>query len=230
MAKIDEIYVREVRDDLGRYPTWPPNKKPVLGRVGFYNGRRASFDWKHDLASLGVSIPTPEVENHTGEFYASKNAVSYKYSTSATKFGEASFKFGRGGAVAARSMALELVTLPIGPLETAIINAIASKKLNWNKHWVIVTAIYRAASYTALISSSKKCNARLSTSIPISGPAFDIADPHLGVTLTASDDLYYQTIAEAGAEPFFQIHKLIFRDKSPLYLKEYGAQRSWYSF
>lgn len=177
MAKINEIYVREIRDDLGRYPTWPPNQKPILGRIGFYNGRRAYFDWKHDLASLGVSLPTPQVGNQVGEFYASKNAVSYKYSTSAAKLGEASFKFGRSGAIAARSNALEQIYLPIGPLEAAIVRAITSNKLKWNKDWVIVTAIYRAASYTALISSSKKCSASLSTSVPISGSAFDIADP-----------------------------------------------------
>ncbi|HEV7473530.1 MAG TPA: hypothetical protein VGN90_05755 [Pyrinomonadaceae bacterium] len=229
MAKINEIYVREIRDNLKRFPVWPPGQKPFLGQVGFYNGRRASFDWKTDLAALGLTMPAPQVGHNQSEFYSSKNAVSYKYSLSAANLGEASFKFGRSGAIAARSKDMELVSVPIGPLEKELAKAIANNRLNWNKKWVIVTAIYRASSYTALISSSNRSTASLSTSLPITGLYFDIADPKLGVAVTASEYLHYQTVAEAGAEPFFQIHKLFFQDNGQHYLKPYGMDRGWLS-
>jgi hypothetical protein len=173
-------------------------------------------------------LPKEVVSNHANEFYSSKNAVSYKYSMSAAKLGEASFQFGRSGAIAARSRDLELVSLPLGPLEQELSRAINNNRLQWNKKWVIVTGIYRAGSYTALISSSRRSNASLSTSVPISGLAFDIADPKLGVALTMSEYLFYQTVAELGAEPFFQIHRLIFQDNGQHYLKEYG--KNWLGF
>jgi hypothetical protein len=229
VANINEIYVREIRDQLKRFPVWPPNKKVVLGQVGFYNGRKASFDWKTDLASLGVKAPAPQVGSHSHESYHSKNAVSSKYSLSATHLGEAAFSFGRSGAIAARSRDLELISLPIAPLEKELARLIANNKLNWNRKWVIVTAIYRTSSYTALISSNNRSSASLSTALPITGPSFDIADPKLGVAVTASKYLHYETVAQAGAEPFFEIQKLLFQDDGHPYLKPYGVDRGWLS-
>jgi len=56
MAKIEEMYVRKTRDELGRYPTWPVQREISLGIIGFHNGRKATFDWKTSLVKLGINI------------------------------------------------------------------------------------------------------------------------------------------------------------------------------
>jgi hypothetical protein len=47
--------VREIRDELGRYPNWPIGHAIDLGQVGYYDGRNAEFDWRNTLTGLGRS-------------------------------------------------------------------------------------------------------------------------------------------------------------------------------
>lgn len=226
MGKIDKLYVREIRNNLGRFPVWPPYRKVTLGAVGFYNGRRATFEWKHNLTDFGISLPPVDVEPKSGELYTSEGAVAYAFSTTATKIGEATFNFSRNAAVAVRSQSLQIHSLPTGKLEKAIAQAIALG-LQWNRKWVIVTELYHATSFTALISSSKKSSAKLVTAIPITTTTFDIADPKLGISLTSSNKLHYQAIAETAVDPFFNVDTLVFPENGQPILKKYGEPRGW---
>jgi hypothetical protein len=228
MGKVDKLYVREIRDNLGRFPVWPPYRKVTLGAVGFYNGRRATFEWKHNLSDFGITLPTPDVvENKSGEFYTSDDAVSFSFSATAANIGEASFAFARNAAVAVRSQSLQIHSLPTGKLEKAIAAAIAGG-LKWNRNWVIVTELYHATSFTTLISSGKKSDAKLVTSVPITSGTFDIADPTLGISLAVSNKLHYQAIAETAVDPFFNVDTLIFPDNGDPVLKKYGEPRWWW--
>jgi hypothetical protein len=229
MGKIDKLYVREIRDNLDRFPVWPPYRKVTLGEVGFYNGRQSTFEWKHHLTDFGITLPSTDIENKSGEFYTSEDAVSYAFSTTASKIGEATFEFARNAAVAARSQSLEIHSLPTGKLEQEIVKAIDGG-LKWNRSWVVVTEIYRATSFTALISSGKSSSATLVTSVPISAGTFDIADPTLGISLTSAKKLHYQSIAETAVEPFFNVDTMIFPDHGTPFLKKYAAQRRWWFF
>ena len=56
MSKVPKRYVREIRDNLGRFPIWPLVDDVPLGSIGFFSGRRAAFSWKRSLADFGINL------------------------------------------------------------------------------------------------------------------------------------------------------------------------------
>ena len=222
MAKVPKQYMREIRKKLGRFPIWPLVDHVPLGSIGFFNGRMAVFSWKKSLPDLGINLPATAEGQQISELYMSANAVEYRFGLGAANIGEAKFGFRRVGAVATQCYQLTLSSLPLGLLETELLNRINAGAITWNKRWVVATGVFAAASFTALISGGRRSQAELTTQLPVTGMGFNIADPTLNIGIVAGARMAYQAVAEAGLEPYIQVHKLAFPRTGDPYLKSYG--------
>lgn len=228
MSKIQEIYVRKTRDELGRYPNWPIQRPIQLGSVGSYNGRLAEFEWVTSLAAMGISVPPAPSQSLMDEMYTTLGAVRVAYEATASG-NKAGFNFAKSIAVATQGFKTAYEFYPLGPLENALIQAIFAKQVEWNMDWVIVTELWKSDAFTTLISGAKGSSAEISTAQPIPSGVFNVADISVGVKLSKSDAMGYHGVAEKAVNPFFQIHKLIHdRKKGRYYLKRYG--RNTFSF
>lgn len=230
MAKIQEIYVRTTRDELGRYPTWPIQQPIALGNIGFYNGRQAEFSWVTSLSALGITIAPSPSQSLIDEMYTTMGAVNLKFEAAASgSHHQAGFTFSKPLAVATQGYKTSYAVLPLGPLEQAVVTAIRSRKASWNMDWVIVTELWQAEAFTTLISGAKESSAHIATNGAVPGGVFNIADITVGVKLAKSEAMGYNGVAEKGVNPFFQIHRLVHEKKNDrYYLKRYG--RNTFSF
>ena len=228
MGKIQEIYVRETRDELGRYPNWPIQRPIQLGSVGIYDGRLAEFDWVTSLATLGITVPPTRSQSLIDEMYTTLGAVNVKFEA-ATAGNKAGFNFAKAMAVATQGYKTAYAFYELGPLQQAIVSAIVGEKVEWNLDWVVVTELWKSDAFTTLISGAKGSSAEISTTQPVPSGVFNVADINVGVKLSRSDAMGYHGVAEKAVSPFFQIHRLIHdRKNNRYYLKRYG--RNTFSF
>jgi hypothetical protein len=223
MGKIDEIYIRDTRDQLGRYPNWPVNQKISLGKIGLFYGRKATFEWETDLQSLGINVATPPLQQFMSELYTSENAVSLSFDIDAsTGNSKALFDFSKKRSVATQGHEVGHQALDIAQLKSALISKIENG-LKWNYEWVIITEIWSANGFTTLISNSKESRTEISaTRNIVSG--FNVADFNLGLKVTQSRKMGYQGVAERNVQPYFQIHKLTRSHQ----LRLYGTRTSFW--
>jgi hypothetical protein len=223
MAKIEEMYVRKTRDELGRYPTWPVQREISLGMIGFLNGRKATFDWKTSLGNLGINIEPLSSSALKSDLYTSLNSVEFSFNVSSANIATAAFSFSKKFSVAIQGYNVSFQTIPIGDLENELNANIKNGSIAWDSNWVILTEIWITQAFTTLISSKGEGFVEISTNKPVSIPSFNIADVSLELSISKSKSMGYLGIAEAGVKPFFQIHKLIYDKKRKQYLlKRYG--------
>ena len=218
MGKIDEIYVRDTRDQLGRYPNWPINQKIALGKVGYYHGRKARFSWETDLDALGIPTSNPNTQQLMSELYFSEDSVSFGFEADAAAgMSKANFDFFRKRSVATQGYEVGYQILDIKSLKSQILNRI-SEGLSWDYDWVIITEVWTASGFTTLISNSTESHTEISANSLVTGGAFNVADFNLGLKVTKSSRMGYQGVAEKNVQPYFQIHRLT-KDKT---FKLYG--------
>jgi len=224
MGKINEIYIRDTRDQLGRYPNWPINQEISLGKIGYYVGRKATFVWETDLSKLGITIANSSAQQLMSELYTSENSVSISFDVdSSTGFSKAVFDFSKKRSVATQGHDVGYQVLDLDNLKTQLLNKI-SKGLVWDYNWVIITEVWIASGFTTLISNSSGSHSEISASTRISNTAFNVADFNLGLKVTQSRKMGYQGVAEKNVQPYFQIHRLTKDNK----LKRYGLKTSFW--
>ncbi|HKR05180.1 MAG TPA: hypothetical protein VJY62_11155 [Bacteroidia bacterium] len=218
MGKIDKIYVRDTRNQLGRYPNWPIIQQISLGKIGYYFSRKAVFVWETDLNKLGITAVYPFSQQRMSELYTSENSVSIAFSIdSSTGNSKAIFDFSKKRSVATQGHDVGYQVLDIDNLNIQLLNKI-NNGLKWDYDWVIITEIWTASGFTTLISNSSGSHSEISANTKISGSAFNVADFNLGLKVTGSKKMGYQGVAEKNVQPYFQIHRLT-RDNK---LKRYG--------
>jgi hypothetical protein len=75
----------------------------------------------------------------------------------------------------------------------------------WQKHWVIITELYKADSATILISQTANAKIEIKASASTGVGNISIADFSLGLSRQSSQGLGYQILAEKGLTPKFKL-------------------------
>lgn len=224
MGKINEIYLRDTRDQLGRYPNWPINQQIALGKIGTYFGRKATFSWETDLQSLGIAMTVTNPQQVMSELYTTEDAVTLSFGfDTETGVSKAKFDFSKKRAVATQGHDVGYQVIDIRKLRTDLLSKIDSG-LQWDYNWVIITEVWVANGFTVLISNSTESYTEISTKPEVKMNAFNIADFNLGLKVTGSRKMGYQGVAKENVQPYFQIHRLT-QDKK---LKLYGPNTSFW--
>lgn len=214
---------RELKKEFERFPNSELAESIELGRIGYYDNRKARFQWRTTLGNLNINT-TPKVFKDSfpcvDEIYTTGNAVNCTFSLGVNQYGNADFKFSKSYSIATQATGMTISGYDIVELERDILEAIEQNNLEWDEKWVVVTQIFQAPSYSLLISGNGNSEASLSTSIPISTTGFNIADSALGIVVARLNKMAYQSVAKTNVTPFFKIHKL--KGWSKLRLEPYG--------
>ncbi len=212
MGKIDKIYVRDIKKQLGRYPNWPINRNISLGKIGYYCGRKATFSWETDLINLGIQLNDPPEQILIPEIYTSGGAVSYSFEINALNgFPKAKFEFFKKRSVAAQGYKIGHQCIDISKLNSQLLQLILNGH-KWDYDWVIITEIWNADGFTTLISKSSESYAEI-TADPINSNTFNIADFNLRPKVSFSRKIGYQCVGAIKVKPYFQIHRLTKNNK-----------------
>ncbi|WP_259068721.1 hypothetical protein HDF24_07400 [Mucilaginibacter sp. X4EP1] len=225
MSKIDRIYVKNSRDELGRYPNWPVNQNISLGNIGYYHGRTAKFEWTTTLHDIGITITTVAPQAIMSELFTSSDSVSSEFhSASAKQPSHAKFTFTKSNSVVTQGFEMGHQQLPIDRLKHEILDGISKKTITWDYDWVIITELWVANGFTTLISGSSSSSSVISANNN-GEKMFNIANFNLGLQVTRSKFMAYQGVAEHAVRPYFQIHRLTKDGK----FKRYGAKSYFWS-
>lgn len=209
-SSINRSLFRTLRDEFDRYPNLHLDEPVALGQVGVIDNAAGNFEWRTSLDTLGVKAPllpggpTPAIVNTA---YTTGANTRCDFTLDAAGLGAADFDFQSQRSLATQALGMRTERYDIGLLEAAL-NAHIHAGNTWNRDWVIVTQIHPAEAYTLLFSRSTDVEARIATQVPVSSPAFNIADPQLGLALTRSSGALYSVLAQADVVPYFRIHKL----------------------
>lgn len=207
-----ELAFRKMRNELDRFPNIELVEQIQLGQIGIFNSRRAVFDWRTSLGSLGIN-DGPQQQSDlppiTNEVYTSDDAVDYEFEINESNFGKATFKFDKSYSLATQSTDMFSYGYEIDQLQSSILGAIREGGTEvWERNWVVVTQVLTSASFSLLIASGWKSEAEISTRVPVTTMGFNIADPSLELTCTRSKRMAYRSLGRQNVTPFFRLHKL----------------------
>ncbi len=214
---------REMKKQFDRIPNVELTERIELGRIGFFDSRHIRFDWVTSLESLNINaepIKKSDFPPVVNILYTTEGAVSYEFGLDAKNIGFANFKFSKAYSLAAQANDMTSRGYEIKKLEKDILDYIKAEK-EWERKWVVVTQVFTSPSFSLLIASSKKSEAKICTKIPVEGPGFNIADPKLDLVITSAKWMAYRELAQQNITPFFRLHKLK-GDWDNLKLKPYG--------
>ena len=223
---VGKKYSSIIKGRLGRYANWPINDPLALGQIGIYHGKTASFSWCTSLAELGVYIdPQPDTELvQMDELYTSRVRAEFTLDPEIPLTANACFRFTRASGIALQAYEMSCQRLPLDALAKELNRVLGFDSAQWNRRHVIVTRLWNARSFTALLSESRSARARVSANIAAGmGPIFNVADPNLDVGIAHFSDLAYRGIS-SGCVPFFGIHRLVYR-RDKYHLKQYAGNK-----
>lgn len=217
---------REMKNQFNRIPNVDLTEHIKLGKIGFFNSRRAEFDWRTSLKSLRIKTdPTPKSDFPPviDELYTTEGAVSCEFGTEENKIGYVNFKFNYAYSLAAQANDMTSQGFEIDELENDILDFIRAGK-NWERNWVVVTQVFTSPSFSLLIASGNKSEVKICTKVPVEVTGFNIADPKLNLVVTKAKWMSFSTLAKRNVTPFFKLHKLKgdWRNKK-LNLEPYGT-------
>lgn len=222
LGTIGRSYSRRIRQGLGRFANWPIQAPVVLGAIGTYHGRTASFSWDTSLSEFGVNVEPETGKVPLNELFTSNGQVDVSFGSDALATARACFRFTKAMAVAAQGYETTYARLPLERLLQEIRNVIHLKGEEWITKRVIVTEVWSARSFTALVSGGAKARARISGSVaPPVDQTFNVADINLNLRFSGGQRMAYNAVAEPEVVPFFDIHRVICR-AGKCHLKLYG--------
>jgi len=202
---------RKIRKELDRYPNIGVVEPLSLGDIGFYNGRKAKFDWHSNMKNFKLSISPQKFNDpiHTAdELYTSSNAVNYEFVLDEQNLGTAQFNLNKSYSLVSQAVDLTTERYEISELEKLLLEKIRSKEIKWNPKWVIITQVYKSPSFSLIVSGGKDGYAAIKTNTKLNQRFFNIADSSLNLTLSKSKQIAYNIIGKQNITPFFRIHKL----------------------
>lgn len=227
---ITNTYFRTVKRKLRRFPNWPINMSLNLGEIGFYHSRTACFSWRTSLLDLGVNVdPQPGTKPMAiDELYTYHCRADFSLDANEPSTANASFRFARATGIATQTFQAEYQRLPLDTLEKELNRKLEFNPDQWNSKWVIVTQLWNAPSFTALISQRRGAAIRLSANVtPDMNGIFNLADPNLHVRSSSQDSSVYCAFSRGETVPFFDIHILTYR-RGKYQLKPYGRNRPFF--
>lgn len=201
-------YLKELRGDLGLYPTWLPGDRIELGAFGtIVKGR---FVANGQLADLGIDV---EPNHHEQKFPIKKHrGMTLKAASQTTaKVGWIDAELGvdvevsrvHAWAFAARGMSTSEIR-NIYEVQRLVLEA--RKSGHWRGDWLLVSEIRRVDQLTVLVARSERVKGKIRANAEIAEP-FDVLLQAEASFEFSTDDIF--TVANAkNTTPLYGLRKL----------------------
>jgi len=211
MASKQEKAFRKLRREFGRIPNRELAERIYLGKIGLFDSRHATFDWRTNLESFGLNVK-PVIDTGdlpiVNELYSSDSDISLDFSLTENKYGSVTVQFQNEYSIVTQAYELNTENYEIQALEEELNHKIINQGFHWDLNWIIVTQIYTCSSYTLLINSARDSKITINTGVPIAMTSFNIADPHLNLGIKSYRNMAYNCIGNKNVVPFFVMHQL----------------------
>ena len=210
MASPVKLYQQEMHRNVGFFATWLPSASLELGDFGILEGGR--FRRIGSLKELGISHAairegTPQNMSYSASAER-KIAASAEASTAAPiAKAELSIQFTRQGGYVFEAAGIRNIEIADRMALARQILA-AYGKNQWRKEWLAVDALYTAASATIIVSedSSAEIVLKANSNVPLG--SLPLADPKLGLAVSASSGKIVHLVAESELKPLYSCLKV----------------------
>lgn len=205
-----KLYQQEMHNNLGFFATWLPVSILNLGDYGVLeNGR---FRKAGTLKELGIA--------HSEESEGAPQDMSY--SASAQRRAVASAGAGTAVPIAKAELSIRFdqqggyvfEALGMRHVEIADRMALADRILRvyeeggWRKEWLVVDALYKAASATIIVSEDSSSEIVFSASGQIPLGSLPLADPKIGLSVYSSSGKIVHWVAKSDLSPLYSCLKV----------------------
>lgn len=218
MKGAQERYVDEMKDHFGYYAAWQPGIPLQLGDIGILNGNLFTPISNLDKLDLPFTTRTDATTNDLE--YSSKGAVSITTKLSGTVSPQGSalaqgdvgiiLDFSSENAVyfKAEQATSDLIddSLTIG---NKVLSLFSQGK--WDKNWVVITELVKAASATVVISSTSNSSLELKATANVQAADVDITNAALGFKAAFSKGIDTKIIAQSNLTPLFKLQGIKIR-------------------
>ena len=218
MSSPVKLYQQELHNNIGYFATWLPGASLELGDVGVFQSGQF-----HKVASLvELGIPANAGAAGTSQKLDYSSTESTKIDTTASADmpaiakGEVSVKFGKQGSFVFQALGVRSVQLADKVATSARIVE-AFTRGTWQKEWLVVDSLYVADSATIIVSQeeSSEIVLKASSTLPLTALSLSLADPSLGLSVSAMRGKLVYVIAASGLRPLYsclRLRKLPFLD------------------
>jgi hypothetical protein len=188
MASPVKLYQEQMHNNVGFFATWLPASILELGDFG--------------VPHADIREGTPENMSYSA---SAQRALAASLGASATvpvAKAELSIRFSQQGGYVFEAAGIRHVEIA-DRMNLAKNLLDAYKQGRWQKEWLIVDAVYRAASATVIVSedSSSEIVLRASGDVPL-GP-LPLADPKLGLSVSTSSGKVVHIVAQSDLTPLY---------------------------
>ena len=218
MSSPVKLYQQELHKNIGYFATWLPGAALELGDVGVFQA--GQFHKVASLAELGIPAAagvagTPQTLDYSST-ESTKIDTGAGAAVPAAVKAEVSVKFDRQGSFVFQALGVRSVQLADKVATSArIVDAFARGA--WQKDWLVVDSLYVADSATIIVAEDESAEIVLkaSSTLPLAALSLSLADPSLGLTVSAMRGKLVYVIAASGLRPLYsclRLRKLPFID------------------
>jgi hypothetical protein len=210
MATPVRLYQDEMHKNLGYFATWLPSDPIRLGDIGILEGGR--FRRQGSLEELGIhgaGLREGIAEDMSYSASAERTTGVSAGASAAVPVAKAEFsiKFSRQGGYVFEALGIRSAEFGSRlALAEQILGA--HDRGQWQDPWLVVDSVYTAASATIIVSeaSSSEIVLKASGNVPIG--SLPLADPKLGLTVTASNGKIVHLVARNNLSPLYSCMKV----------------------
>lgn len=216
MSKPAKFYLKQMSEKTAYRATWDPGKPLRLGQIGKLDSFGV-FSVYSNLEKEGIPM---EVEEGTfGDMdYTSSDSVTIttKLSGSVPAAGsvfsdaDAGFSFDFKSDESIVFQAGEVKTSHItnlGAIEQQILDKYRAN--NWDKDWLIISALITAGSATIIISNSSNVKLDLKAKAGVAAGSLKLTDASLGLTVAREQGSTLKYISQNGLTPLYRVVGII---------------------
>jgi len=198
-----------MHSNIGYFATWLPADAIQVGDIGVFETGR--FRKLASLREFGIDSTTQRAGKPQTLSYSSTEATTVASSGSASAIGvaraEIAIKFSRQGAFTFQAMGVQNISLTSRSAAAAsIINAF--ERRDWKSNWLVVDSVYTADSATIIVSEDQSADITLSGSSDLPITPMSLADPKIGLTVSAIRGKLVYVVAAGGLRPLYSCLRL----------------------
>jgi hypothetical protein len=200
-----KLYQQEMHGKIGFFATWLPSSSIELGDIGVLEAGR--FRRVGSLKELGISHPavrTGQAEDMSYSAFAKRSDGASLGAASVVPVAKAelSIQFSSEGGYIFEAIGIRQIEIEEKfALEASLLQA--HEQGRWQKEWVVVDALYAAASATIIVSENSQSEIVLKASAAVPLGSLPLADPKLGLTVASSSGKLVHIIAANNLRPLY---------------------------
>ncbi|WMO01661.1 hypothetical protein NI379_06030 [Vibrio parahaemolyticus] len=195
-----ERVIRGFKNKQGKFLQYEPTNQLSLGDIFIWDGWHARVELQCSLSSLGIDFKKKQCPGKHDQHLSASRVRAFQCSSGK----EYALKLARKGCYSMQTYKTKCYSIDRIGLAKSISSYLESGENNWDKNWIVVTDIWRAESYTRLVSSSLNGEAKFDISPVLGNEIINIANPIIGAQPSFENDLTDIILAEGPITPYVQ--------------------------